>query len=146
MILFRRNRAASQTGMSLFELMIVLAILALVASIAAPRLTNHLSRAKSQSALLEIKSIAQSIDYFHLDTGRYPSEQEGLAVLHTRPQGAVTWNGPYMEAQQDGFLDPWGAPYRYTFPGENKAFDVFSYGADGKPGGEGENRDIGNWM
>lgn len=135
-----------QSGLSLFELLIVLAILALVTAIAAPRLAGQLSSAKSKSALIEIRSIAQSIEYFNLDVGRYPNEQEGIKALYERPAGLAVWNGPYLDVAADGLADPWGRAYHYKLPGAHKRFDIYSHGADGKPGGEGEDRDLGNWM
>lgn len=141
-----RKKARGELGMSLLEMMIVLAIMALVATIAAPRLINQLSRAKSQAATVEIDAIAQSLEYYNLELGRYPGEEEGLKALQEAPPGAEFWNGPYMDAGEDGLRDPWDRPYQYRYPGEHGAFDVYSLGADGEAGGDGENRDVGNWM
>lgn len=130
-------------GFTLLELLVVLAILALLAGLVGPRVLKQLSAAKSSTARIQIKNIESTLDLFLLDMGHYPTTQEGLNALLQRPGDAEKWRGPYLRGK-DGLIDPWGAPYLYRKPGRDGEFDVFSLGADGTEGGEGENRDIGN--
>lgn len=133
-----------EQGLTLVEMLVVLAILALVVGLVAPRVVDYLGRAKSTTAKLQIENLAAGLDLFRLDVGRYPSQSEGLAALAQRPSALPAWKGPYIKG--DGVPpDPWGRPYTYRIPGrDSRAFDVLSLGADGAPGGSGENQDIGN--
>jgi general secretion pathway protein G len=143
----RKNTAKkrkSQSGMTLLELLVVLVILALVAGIAAPRVIGYLSKAKSDTALLQMRQLVSALNLYRLDIGRYPSEQEGLQALVTQPTGAEKWRGPYID-RPEGIKDPWGAVYGYKLPGAHGEVDLVSYGADGQPGGDGEDKDIGSW-
>ena len=138
------KRRRSQAGFTLIELLVVLVILGLIIGIVAPRAVNFLSRAKSDVAKIQIESFATALDLFHLDVGRYPAGQEGLGALIVAPNAAASWNGPYVRADEIP-LDPWQRPYRYEAPGENgKPYRLLSLGADGQPGGEGEDADISN--
>lgn len=128
--------------MTLIELLVVLVILTLVAGLIGPRVLDQLGGAKSKTATVQIKELEQALDLFKLDVGRYPSDAEGLRSLVERPSSAPGWNGPYLRKELPA--DPWGNPYQYKFPGRNGGPDVFSYGADGRPGGEGENADVTN--
>ena len=138
----RGQRRRLARGMTLIELLVVLVILTLVAGVIGPRVLDQLGGAKSKTAAVQIKELEQSLDLFKLDVGRYPSDAEGLRSLVERPGSANGWNGPYLK--KDLPNDPWGAPYQYKFPGRNGAPDVFSFGGDGKAGGEGENADVHN--
>jgi general secretion pathway protein G len=143
----RKNAAKkrkSQSGMTLLELLVVLAILALVIGIAAPRVIGYLGKAKSDTALLQMRQLVSALNLYRLDVGRYPSEQEGLQALVTQPGGADKWHGPYID-RAEGIKDPWGEVYGYKLPGEHGEVDLMTYGADRQPGGEGENKDIGSW-
>jgi general secretion pathway protein G len=131
-------------GFTLLELLVVLAILGLLAAIVAPRVISYLGSSRSKTAAIQVKNIAASLELYRLDAGRYPSEQEGLAGLVKAPPGAAAWNGPYL-SDKTALNDPWGHPYHYAAPGKHGEFDVFSYGADDKEGGSGEDRDVGNW-
>ena len=135
-------RPGRQSGMTLIELLVVLVILTLVAGLIGPQVLNQLGGAKTKTAAVQIKELEQSLDLFKLDVGRYPSDAEGLRSLVERPGAASGWNGPYLKKELPN--DPWGAPYQYKFPGRKGGPDVFSFGADGKAGGEGENADIYN--
>ena len=135
-------RLGRQSGMTLIELLVVLVILTLVAGLIGPQVLNQLGGAKTKTAAVQIKELEQSLDLFKLDVGRYPSDAEGLRSLVERPGTASGWNGPYLKKELPN--DPWGAPYQYKFPGLKGGPDVFSFGADGKAGGEGENADIYN--
>jgi general secretion pathway protein G len=130
--------------MTLLELLVVLAILALVIGIAAPRVIGYLSKAKSDTALLQMRQLVSALNLYRLDVGHYPTEQEGLQALVTQPAGAERWNGPYID-RAEGIKDPWGQVFDYKLPGDHGEVDLVTYGADGQPGGDGENRDIGSW-
>ncbi|MGA7538940.1 MAG: type II secretion system major pseudopilin GspG [Steroidobacteraceae bacterium] len=131
-------------GFTLLELMVVLLILALLASIAAPRVIKDLSRAKTQTAKIEINALSEAVDAYHLDTGEYPSTQQGLEALLKAPTNTPTWDGPYVK-KAESLNDPWGHPYLYRYPGQHGAFDVYTFGSDQKEGGTGEAQDVGNW-
>jgi general secretion pathway protein G len=134
----------SQRGFTLMELLVVLAILGLLMSLVGPRVLNQLGGAKSKTAAIQIKDLEQSLEMYKLDVGRFPSTEEGLAALVSKPASASGWNGPYLKS--DVPLDPWNRDYYYKYPGERGELDIFSYGQDGSEGGDGEDADIGNWM
>lgn len=133
-------------GFTLVEILVVLAILGLLAGLVGPRVLSQLGGAKSKTAAVQIKDLEQAAELFKLDIGRFPTREEGLEALVTRPASAPAgWNGPYL--RKGGVpSDPWGNPYRYDVPGRNGDIDIYSYGADNSVGGEGENADIGNWL
>lgn len=133
----------AQAGYSLLELLVVLAILALVIAIAAPRVIGYLSTSKVKVAQIQIQNIVTALDMYRMDNAGYPTEQQGLKALVEKPEGAQSWNGPYL-TRAEGIIDPWGRPYAYRTPGLHGEVDVSSLGADGKDGGEGEDRDIGS--
>ncbi|WP_035053082.1 type II secretion system major pseudopilin GspG [Andreprevotia chitinilytica] len=129
-------------GFTLLELLVVLLIIALLAGYVGPKLFGEVGKAKSKTALSQMKSIADALDHYRLDIGQYPSTEQGLAALMTKPTDVSgKWAGPYL--MKDVPADPWDRPYIYRRPGENgKDFDLLTYGADGKPGGTGEDTDI----
>ena len=133
----------SERGFTLLELLVVLAILGLLAAFVAPQVLKYLSRAKSDSAHIQIQNIAGTLDLFRLDVGRYPTNAEGLGALVERPAGLNSWNGPYMKDSKVP-NDPWGHPYVYKIPGDHGEYDLYSLGADDQPGGSGENADVTN--
>lgn len=135
------KRRHPRAGLSLLEVMIVLAIIALVAGLAAPRLISTFGRAKSQAAQIQLANIRSALQLFYVDVGRYPTESENLDVLVVIPSDGTNWHGPYLE-NADGILDPWGRRFIYRFPGSTGAFDLLSYGRDGKAGGTSEDSDI----
>ncbi|MBN9429523.1 MAG: type II secretion system major pseudopilin GspG [Burkholderiales bacterium] len=132
-------------GFTLVELLVVLAILGLLAGLVGPRVLSQLGGAKSKTAAVQIKDLEQAVELFKLDVGRFPTPAEGLESLVTRPASAPGWNGPYLK--KGGVpRDPWGNAYAYEAPGKRGDVDIYTYGADNAPGGEGENADVGNWQ
>lgn len=134
-----------ELGMTLLELLVVLAILALVIGIAAPRVIGYLGKAKSDTAHLQMQQLLTALNLYRLEVGSFPTEQEGLQALITQPAGVEKWSGPYID-RDEGIKDPWGEVFVYRQPGERGEVDLMTYGADKQPGGEDENRDIGSWQ
>ena len=132
-----------QRGFTLMELLVVLAILGLLMSLVGPQVLNQLGGAKTKTAGIQIKDLEQALEMYKLDVGRFPSTSEGLDALVKKPGNATGWNGPYLKS--DVPLDPWNREYHYKYPGERAEVDIFSYGANGSPGGDGEDADVGNW-
>ena len=130
-------------GFTLIELLVVLAILTLLAGIVGPRVLNQLGGAKSKTAAVQIADIDKALEIYKLDVGRYPTNEEGLAALMKNPGGQMGWNGPYLKGDAVP-TDPWGHAFRYANPGPNGGIEILTLGADGAPGGEGENADIRN--
>ena len=131
-------------GFTLVELMVVLVILALLTTIAAPRVTKYLSKAKGQTARIQVDALTAAVDSFVLDVGRPPTSDEGLQALLSAVSDVRGWDGPYIR-KSASLIDPWGQPYRYRHPGHHSDFDIFTYAADQREGGEGDASDIGNW-
>jgi len=135
-----------QGGFTLIEIMVVVVILGILAALVVPQVMSRPGQAKVTVAKGDIKAIAAALDMYKLDNFSYPSTQQGLEALVSRPSGSPqprNWNA-------DGYLkrlpkDPWGNEYQYLAPGTKGPYDLFSYGADGKPGGSELNADIGNW-
>ncbi|MGN7127629.1 type II secretion system major pseudopilin GspG [Methylorubrum thiocyanatum] len=136
-----REAVANEDGMTLLEILVVMVIIGLLATLGSVQLMGYLGRAKTDTARLQIKELATALDLYRIDVGRVPTTEEGIASLLQAPQGSERWAGPYL-SRKTALLDPWGRPYRYTAPGERGDYDLVSLGADGRPGGEGENRDI----
>jgi general secretion pathway protein G len=137
------TRSAAR-GMTLIEILVVLVLIGIVMGIVGGNFLGKGEKAKADAAKIEINQIGQTLDLYKLEVGRYPTTQEGLQALITAPAGVANWNGPYWK---NGTLpkDPWGNEYKYAMPGSHGAYDIMSYGADGKEGGEGPNKDIGSW-
>ncbi|MCQ8118285.1 type II secretion system major pseudopilin GspG [Methylomonas rosea] len=131
-------------GFTLLELLVVLGIIAMLAGIVGPQVMKHMGASKTKAARVQIEDLAASLDMYKLDEGRYPTAQQGLAALVERPADAKRWNGPYLRKDKIP-QDPWNQDYHYVFPGQHGKFDLFSYGADEKEGGEGEDQDINSW-
>ncbi|QIE55266.1 type II secretion system major pseudopilin GspG [Pikeienuella piscinae] len=137
----RLRRGGPEAGYSLMEILIGLAIIALLIGVAGPRVFSLFERGKQKVATIQMEQLQAGLDLFRLDMRRYPTGEEGLHALIERPvSGAERWSGPYLD-KASGLIDPWGTPYRYDVAGAG-AYDLISYGADGAPGGDGENADI----
>jgi len=136
----RRFRA--HTGFTLLELLVVVAIIALLVGYVGPRLFGQLGKSEITTAKAQIDALEKAVDQYRLDTGHYPTTELGLAALVNKPQSEPKWNGPYL--RKDVPLDPWGKAYVYKQPGEKGEYDIVSFGKDGQPGGTGENADITN--
>ena len=140
---FRLPAARANRGFTLLELVMVLVIIGVILAMVGPRVFNSLGRASSERAKVTIEQIGGALELYKLDTGRYPSSQEGLAALVAAPSGAANWNGPYVKDAKI-LKDPWSRDFIYRSPAEKGGYDLVSLGADGKEGGEGENKDIRN--
>ena len=130
-----------RAGFTLLELLVVLAILGLIATFAAPQVLKWLSGAKSDAARIQIEALGTGIDLYRLEVGNYPPT---LDALVERPPGAEKWNGPYLKKTVVP-KDPWGRDYIYRQPGEHGPYDLMSLGADGAEGGNGEDGDVVSW-
>jgi len=140
---FRFPAARANRGFTLLELVMVLVIIGVILAMVGPRVFNSLGRASSERAKVTIEQIGGALELYKLDTGRYPSSQEGLGALVAAPSGVANWNGPYVKDAKI-LKDPWSRDFTYRSPAEKGGYDLISLGADGKEGGEGENKDIRN--
>jgi general secretion pathway protein G len=136
-----RNRfnTRRERGFTILEIVIVFILLAGIMAFVGPKIFEQMGRAKSNEAKIRIQQLAGQIEMYKLEVGKYP---DSLQSLVKQPGGVDRWNGPY--AKDADLKDAWGNDYRYNVPGQGKAFDLISLGADGKDGGEGENRDVSN--
>jgi general secretion pathway protein G len=135
-------------GFTLIELLVVIVVLGVLATLVAPNVFRHIGTAKEATARAQIEMLGASLDAYRLDTGRYPTTEQGLAALWRAPTiepRPLTWRGPYLRKPVPA--DPWGNPYVYRAPGTESAsgYDLLSTGADGQLGGEGDNADIASW-
>jgi len=142
-MIYHSDKKRHSKGFTLIELLVVMVIIGLLAALVGPRFIRQEEKAKIKATKAQIELLSTALDTFRLDVGRYPTTEEGLEALRTKPGGLERWDGPYLK--KDVPLDPWGKAYAYKSPGEHGAFDIVSYGADGLSGGEGDNRDITNW-
>ena len=144
----RRGTAArreAEAGFTLVELLVVMVILVLLASLVAPRVMGYLGSSRTKTAKVQLESLRTSLELFKLDNGRYPNEREGLDALVVRPADLRNWNGPYLQKGKVP-ADPWGNPYHYREAGSGGAIEIFSLGADNHEGGKGEDQDVSTSM
>ncbi len=130
-------------GFTLLELLVGMVIIGLLAGYVAPRYFAQVGKAEVKTARAQIDSFEKALEAYRLDTGRYPTTEQGLDALMKQPSGVLKWQGPYLKKAVPP--DPWGKPYLYKQPGDHGDFDIQSLGRDGKSGGEGDDADIGNW-
>ncbi|QKS30716.1 MAG: type II secretion system major pseudopilin GspG [Candidatus Accumulibacter similis] len=141
-----RSRPSSQVGTSagftLLELLVVVTIIGLLAAYVGPKYFSQLGKSEQGVAKAQVEAFVRALDTYRLDVGQYPTTEEGLNALLTRPGTVAKWNGPYLQKAVP--LDPWGRPYLYRAPGAAGDFDIISYGKDGQPGGAGDAADVTN--
>ncbi len=130
-------------GFTLLELLVVMVIIGLLAGYVGPQYFSQIGKSQVKTARAQIDALGKALDQFRLDTGHYPTMEEGLQSLVTRPSTEPKWDGPYLTKGVPP--DPWGNPYVFKIPGDHGEYDLMSYGKDGQPGGEGEAADITNW-
>lgn len=138
-----RKRPNSLSGFTLLELLVVMVIIGLLAAYVAPRYFSQLGRSETKAAQAQVVAFQKALDTYRLDVGRFPSNEQGLAALVTRPANEAKWHGPYLQKAIP--LDPWGNAYQYKSPGQHGDYDVFSFGKDGQPGGSGDAADVTSW-
>lgn len=134
-----------QAGFTLIELMVVLVIIGVLAALIVPNVLDRADDARSTAARTDVNNLVQALKLYRLDNQRYPSAEQGLGALVAKPTAGTippNWK-PYLEKLPN---DPWGRPYQYLNPGLKGEIDVMSFGADGQPGGEGKNADVGSWQ
>lgn len=140
------NKRRSTAGFTLVELMVVIVIIGLLATVVMINVMPSQDRAMQEKARADVSTLEQALDTYRLDNLSYPTTEQGLQALRQAPSGLARperyRSGGYIRRLPD---DPWGHPYQYRTPGREGAFDVFSLGADGAEGGDGDNADIGNW-
>ena len=139
----QHGKKDASNGFTMMELLIVLVIIGLLAALVGPNLYKRIKPAKQSVANAQIQNFMTALDGFFVDMGRYPLTSEGLEVLRVLPDNAPGWEGPYLRREIP--VDPWGSPYHYQNPGRSGGFEIVSYGADMREGGEGESRDIASW-
>ena len=140
----KKHKPYIESGFTLLELLVVLGIIAMLAGIVGPQVMKHMGESKTNAAKVQIEELAATLDMYKLDVGSYPSNDQGLNALIESPDSNKRWNGPYLRKSKIP-LDPWQQEYHYVSPGEHGKFDLYTLGADGKEGGEGEDQDIVSW-
>jgi general secretion pathway protein G len=141
----QRNEPRRQRGMTLIELLLVMAILAFIGGIVTTQIWGQKDKADQKGAKVQIDSFSQPLGAFRLDVGRYPTTAEGLDALVKAPSGVSNWHGPYLSKNVIP-KDPWGNEYKYSSPGAHGEYDIVSLGADGREGGEGKDADVTSWQ
>ncbi len=139
----KKRRTEVERGFSLIELIVVLVILGLLATVVGPRVMDRLGKGKSEIAKLQIDQLEGALGLFRFDVGRYPTSAEGLQGL-IATSGVQNWSGPYLDKRTLP-KDPWGREYQYRSPGQYGDFDLWSWGADGTQGGDDDNADVASW-
>jgi general secretion pathway protein G len=134
----------AEKGFTLLELLVVLGIIAMLAGIVGPQVMKHMGASKTKAAKVQVEDLAAALDMYKLDVGKYPTSEQGLLALVEKPAGSSRWNGPYLRKEKVP-QDPWIQPFHYASPGQHGKFDLYSFGADGKEGGEGEDQDLNSW-
>lgn len=139
----RNVQYPAQWGFTLLELLVVMVIIGLLAGYVGPRYFSQIGKSEVKAARAQIDALGKALDQYRLDTGRYPSTEQGLVALNIPPAGETRWGGPYLQKAVP--MDPWGKPYQYMSPGVHGEYDLFSLGKDGYSGGTDTSADIVNW-
>lgn len=130
-------------GFTLLELLVVMVIIGLLSAYVGPKVFNQIGKSETKIAKAQVEALLKALDQYRIDVGRYPATEQGLAALLARPGDEARWAGPYLSKAIP--KDPWGRDYQFRSPGEHGDCDVFSFGRDGRLGGEGEDADITSW-
>src|SRR5579871_3491397 len=139
-----RKQNRREAGVTLIEMLVVVTIIALFAALVLPKMTGQADKARKTAARAQINAYMTALGNYKLDTGVFPTTEQGLQALRVKPENQPQWAGPYLT--KDIPMDPWGRPYLYKYPGEHgDEPDIISLGADGQPGGEGNNADVLSW-
>lgn len=142
-MIIKKLHYSYQEAFTLLELLVVMVIIGLLAGYVAPRYFAQIGKSQIKTAQSQIGAFDKALSQYRLDTGHFPTTEQGLSALTNKPSGEAKWDGPYLSKAAP--LDPWDHPYVYRSPGEHGDFDVYSLGRDGQPGGTGEDADIVNW-
>lgn len=138
----RLNRVRTpEGGFTLMEMLVVLVVIGLIAAVAIPQVMGLLGGAKSKAARIQLETLSQSLTFYQLDLGRFPTSEEGLQALWQASGEGAAWAGPYVRRERQ-LVDPWGRPFVYRSPGEAQDYDLVTLGADGKEGGSGDDADL----
>jgi len=133
----------ANAGFTLLELLVVMVIIGLLAGYVGPKYFAQIGKSEVKTAKAQIDALGKALDQYRLDTGHYPTTEQGLAALNSAPSDEPKWQGPYLQKTVPN--DPWGKPYQYKYPGEHGEFDLWSFGKDGQAGGNDEFADVVNW-
>jgi len=142
-IKIKANGLRHAKGFTLLELLVVMVIIGLLASYVGPKYFSQIGKSEVKVARSQIDALGKALDQYRLDTGHYPSTEQGLSALMSKPANEPKWDGPYLRKALPP--DPWENPYQYKSPGDHGDMDLYSFGKDGQLGGTGENADITNW-
>ena len=138
-----KNQGLKNKGFTLLELLVVIVIIGLLASIAAPKLFSQIGKSETKTAGAQIESLGLALDQYRIDVGQYPTTEQGLAALYKNPGNVPKWAGSYLKKNIPN--DPWGKPYLYKSPGEHGDYDLFTLGKDGQLGGTSDDQDVLSW-
>ena len=130
-------------GFTLLELLVVMVIIGLLAGYVGPKYFEQIGKSETKTAKAQIDALGKALDQYRIDTGRYPSSEQGLSALYKRPNNETKWSGPYLKKNVPN--DPWDKPYLYKSPGEHGDYDLSTLGKDGQQGGEKESEDVISW-
>ena len=138
-----RNLKTKNQGFTLLELLVVMVIIGLLAGYVGPKYFEQIGKSENKTAKAQIDALGKALDQYRIDTGRYPSSEQGLSALYKKPSNEPKWSGPYLKKNIPN--DPWDKPYIFKSPGEHGDYDLYTLGKDGQLGGEKESEDVVNW-